>query len=140
VFWDSPHISSLNAFIINASLLKKASYSLLKRLSAAAFYTFAKTYLNTKIFSIFLHKINHQLYDLGTALPNKTCTQKNCYSDSLCDIAKIDQQLSSLKFTGLFTNNFSFLTNSTSLRQTQAAFLYCIGASLKNIAKVLKDK
>jgi hypothetical protein len=58
MFWDSPHISSLNAFTINALSLKKAFYSLLKRLSTAAFYTLAKTHLNTKIFFIFLHEIN----------------------------------------------------------------------------------
>jgi hypothetical protein len=41
-------------------LLKKAFYSLFKRLSAAAFYTLIKTHLNAKIFSIFFfHKINY---------------------------------------------------------------------------------
>jgi hypothetical protein len=90
VFWDSLHISSLNIFIINASPSKKASYSLLRRLGTAAFHTFAKTYLNAKIFFIFLHKIDRRLYDLGTVPPNKTCTQKNRYSDGLYNIAKID--------------------------------------------------
>jgi hypothetical protein len=56
----------------------------------------------------------------------------------------MDQQLSSLEFTGLFTsvltNNPFFSTNFTFLRQTQAASLYLTEASLKNIAKALKDK
>jgi hypothetical protein len=140
VFWDSPHISSLNAFITNALPLKKASYNLLKRLGVAAFYTLAKTHLNTKIFSISFYKIDRWLYNLGTVSLNKTCTQKNCYSDGLYNIAKIDQQLSSLEFIGLFTNNLSFSINSTSLRQTQAASLYLAKASLEDIAKALEDK
>jgi hypothetical protein len=115
---DSPYISSLNAFITNASPLKKASYSLLKRLSAAAFYTLAKTHLNAEIFFISLYKINRRLYNLDTVPPNKTCTQKNRYSDGLYSIAKMDQQLFSLEFTGPFTNNPFFPTNFTSLRQT----------------------
>jgi hypothetical protein len=90
VFWDSPHIFSLNAFTINASPPKKAFYSFFRRLSAAAFYTLAKTHLNAEIFFIFFHEIDRWLYDLGTALPNETCTQKNRYSDGLCGIAKID--------------------------------------------------
>jgi hypothetical protein len=118
VSWDSLYIFSLNAFITNALSLKKVSYSLPKRLSAAAFHTLAKTHLNAKIFSIFLHEIDRQLYNLSTAPPNETCTQKNRYSDGLCGITKIDQQLSSLKSTGPFTSNPSFPTNSTSLRQT----------------------
>jgi hypothetical protein len=122
VSWDSLHISSLNVFITNALPFKKASYSLPRRLGAAAFHTLAKTHLNAKIFSIFLHKINRRLYDLGTAPPNETCTQKNRYSDGLCGIAKMDQQLSSLESTGLFTNvptsNPFFPTNFTYLRQT----------------------
>jgi hypothetical protein len=137
---DSPHISSLNAFTTNASPPKKASYSLPKRLGAAAFHTLAKTHLNAEIFSISLHKIDRRLYNLGTTPPNKTYTQKNRYSDSLCGIAKMDQQLSSLKSTGPFTSNPFFPTNSTSLRQTQAAFLYLAGASLEDIAKALEDK
>jgi hypothetical protein len=74
VLQDSLHIFSLNAFITNALSLKKASYSLPRRLGAAVFHTFAKTHLNAKIFFIFLYKINCWLYDLGTALPNKTYT------------------------------------------------------------------
>jgi hypothetical protein len=144
VFRDSPHISSLNAFTTNALPPKKASYSLLKRLGAAAFHTLAKTHLNAKIFSIFLHKINRRLYNLGTVPPNEPCTQKNRYSDGLYIIAKIDQQLFSLESTSLFTSvttsNLFFPTNFTSLRQTQAASLYLTGASLKDIAKALEDK
>jgi hypothetical protein len=113
---------SLNAFITNALSIKKASYSLSKRLSAAAFHTLAKTHLNAKIFSLFLYKIDRWLYNLSTILLNKTYTQKNCYSDGLYSIAKIDQQLSSLESTGLFTNvpinNLFFSINFTSLRQT----------------------
>jgi hypothetical protein len=90
VFWDSFHIFSLNAFITNALPPKKASYSLSRRLSAAAFHTLAKTHLNAEIFSIFLYEINRWLYDLSTAPPNETYTQKNRYSDSLCGIAKMD--------------------------------------------------
>jgi hypothetical protein len=90
VSWDSSYISSLNAFITNALPPKKAFYSLPKRLSAAAFHTLAKTHLNAEIFSISLHEINRQLYDLSTASPNETCTQKNRYSDSLYSIAKIN--------------------------------------------------
>jgi hypothetical protein len=119
---DSPHIFSLNAFTTNASPLKKAFYSLLKRLSAAAFHTLAKAHLNAKIFSISLYEIDCWLYDLDTALPNETCLPKNRYKDGLYGIAKINQQLFSLESTGLFTsvftNNLSFLTNFTSLRQT----------------------
>jgi hypothetical protein len=74
VFWNSPYIFNLNAFIINVLSPKKASYSLFKRLGAAAFHTLAKTHLNIKIFSIFLYKINRWLYNLGTILLNKTCT------------------------------------------------------------------
>jgi hypothetical protein len=90
MFWDSPYIFSLNAFITNALPPKKASYSLSKRLSAAAFYTLAKTHLNAKIFSISLYKIDRRLYNLGIVPPNETCTQKNRYSNSLYSIAKID--------------------------------------------------
>jgi hypothetical protein len=90
VSWDSLYIFSLNVFIINALPPKKAFYSLLKRLDVAAFYTLAKTHLNAKIFFIFLYEIDRRLYDLGTAPPNKTCTQKNRYSDGLYSIAKID--------------------------------------------------
>jgi hypothetical protein len=90
VFWDSLHISSLNVFIINALSSKKASYSLSKRLNAAVFYTLAKTHLNAEIFFIFFYKIDCRLYDLGTVLPNKTCTQKNCYNNGLYSITKID--------------------------------------------------
>jgi hypothetical protein len=56
----------------------------------------------------------------------------------------MDQQLFSLESTGLFTsdltNNPSFPTNFTSLRQTQAASLYLTEAFFKDIAKALKDK
>jgi hypothetical protein len=56
----------------------------------------------------------------------------------------MDQQLSSLKSTGLFTSvptsNPFFPTNFTSLRQTQAASLYLVRASLEDIAKALEDK
>jgi hypothetical protein len=90
VSWDSSYIFSLNTFIINALPPKKAFYSLFKRLGAVAFYTLAKTHLNAEIFFIFLYKIDRWLYDLGTAPPNETCTQKNCYSDGLCGIAKMD--------------------------------------------------
>jgi hypothetical protein len=122
VSWDSPYIFNLNAFITNASPPKKAFYSLLKRLGAAAFYTLAKTHLNAKIFFISLYKIDRWLHNLGIILSNKTYTQKNRYSDSLCGIAKIDQQLFSFEFIGLFTsvpaNNPFFPINFTSLRQT----------------------
>jgi hypothetical protein len=142
--WNSPHISNLNAFITNASPSKKAFHSLSKRLGAAAFYTLAKTHLNAKIFFISLHKINCWLYNLGTILLNETCTQKNRYNNSLHSIAKINQQLFSFESIGLFTSvpasNPSFPINFTSLRQTQAAFLYLIRASFKNIAKALKNK
>jgi hypothetical protein len=74
VSWDSLYIFSLNAFITNALLLKKAFYSLSKRLSTAAFYTLAKTHLNAEIFFIFFHEINRWLYNLGTVPPNETCT------------------------------------------------------------------
>jgi hypothetical protein len=90
VSWDSPHISSLNAFTTNASPPQKASYSLPRRLGAAAFHTLAKTHPNAEIFSISLHEIDRRLYDLGTASPNETCTQKNRYSDGLYGIAKMD--------------------------------------------------
>jgi hypothetical protein len=89
-------------------------------------------------------KIDRQLHNLGITPPNETCTQKNRYSNSLCGIAKINQQLFSLEFIGLFTNvltsNPFFPTNSISLRQTKAAFLYLAEASFKDIAKVLEDK
>jgi hypothetical protein len=61
--------------------------------NTAVFHTFAKTHLNAKIFSIFLYKIDRRLYNLGTALSDKTYTQKNRYSDGLYGIAKINQQL-----------------------------------------------
>ena len=87
---DSPHVPNSNVLNPNAPASKNTPHSLPRRLGAAAFHTLAKTHPNAEIFSLSLHKIDCWLYDLGAQLQDKTPTQKNCYSDSLCSILRMN--------------------------------------------------